>query len=53
MKTILFVRRSYVADDVDSLQPYCIDISSGVEANYIKDREKIIEVVNLVRSLDK
>ena len=42
-----------VADAVNSLHPYCIDISSGVETNDIKDAEKIIKVVNLVRSLNK
>ena len=42
-----------VADAIDSLHPYCIDISSGVETNDIKDEKKIIEVVNLIRSLDK
>ncbi|MHB1346566.1 MAG: phosphoribosylanthranilate isomerase [Candidatus Humimicrobiaceae bacterium] len=42
-----------VADAVNSLHPYCIDISSGVETDNIKDGEKIIKVVNLVRSLNK
>jgi phosphoribosylanthranilate isomerase len=32
-------------------QPYCMDVSSGVETNGIKDADKIKEVVRAVRSL--
>lgn len=31
--------------------PYCVDISSGVETEGIKDKNKIIEIVNLIRSV--
>lgn len=36
---------------VREVQPYCLDISSGVEENGVKKREKIIETVKLVRSV--
>jgi len=42
---------SNVADAIHLAQPYCVDISSGVETNGFKDRQKIIDVVNLVRSV--
>ena len=32
-----------------SLNPYCIDVSSGAESDGIKDREKIIKVVRSIR----
>ncbi|MDR2105171.1 MAG: phosphoribosylanthranilate isomerase [Deferribacteraceae bacterium] len=31
------------------LKPFCLDINSGVESNGVKDREKIIRIVRLVR----
>jgi len=37
------------ADAVTSLQPYCVDVSSGVEANGLKDSEKIKKFVDIVR----
>lgn len=36
---------------IASSQPYCLDVSSGVETNSIKDRNKIIDIVNLVRNI--
>ncbi len=33
------------------LNPYCIDLSSGVETKGSKDREKIIEIVRRVRNV--
>ena len=30
--------------------PYCIDVSSGVETNKVKDREKILNIVRRVRN---
>jgi len=42
---------SNVVDAIHSAHPYCVDISSGVETNGVKDRRKIIDIVNLVRSL--
>ena len=40
-----------IADAIHSTHPYCVDISSGVETNGVKDRHKIIDIVNLVRSV--
>ncbi len=34
---------------ITNSQPYCLDVSSGVETNGIKDRFKIIDMVSLVR----
>lgn len=42
---------SNVVDAIYSVHPYCVDISSGVETNGVKDRQKIIDIVNLVRSV--
>ncbi len=33
------------------LNPYAIDVSSGAETDGMKDKEKIIELVNIVRSV--
>lgn len=33
--------------------PYAIDVSSGAETDGVKDRQKIIELVNIVRSEDR
>lgn len=33
-----------------TVNPYCLDLSSGVEENGFKSREKIDEVINLIRS---
>lgn len=32
-------------------KPYCLDVSSGVEINGFKDKNKILKLVNLVRSV--
>jgi Phosphoribosylanthranilate isomerase len=37
---------------IKNIKPYCLDVSSGVETDYVKDREKIINLVNLVRSVN-
>jgi phosphoribosylanthranilate isomerase len=31
-------------------RPFCIDVSSGVETNFVKDRDKMIELVKKVRN---
>lgn len=36
----------------ESVKPYCLDISSGVETNALKDRDKIIQIVKLIRSVE-
>jgi phosphoribosylanthranilate isomerase len=40
-----------IVDAINSTHPYCVDISSGVETKGAKDRHKIIDIVNLVRSV--
>ncbi len=43
-------------DNVDKalmLNPYCIDLSSGVETNGIKDFDKIMEIVKKVRLYER
>ncbi|MHB1484387.1 MAG: bifunctional indole-3-glycerol-phosphate synthase TrpC/phosphoribosylanthranilate isomerase TrpF [Saccharofermentanales bacterium] len=40
-----------IIDAIEIAHPYCIDISSGVETDGVKDRQKIIDAVNLVRSV--
>ena len=37
--------------DALKLKPYAIDVSSGAETDGVKDREKIIELVRIVRSV--
>lgn len=34
-----------------SLKPYCLDASSGVETNGFKDKNKILDLVKIVRSV--
>jgi phosphoribosylanthranilate isomerase len=36
---------------IQSSNPYCIDVSSGVETDGFKDRNKIIDIVTKVRSV--
>ncbi len=40
-----------IAAAVKKLNPYCVDLSSGVETNGVKDLNKIIETVKVLRSL--
>lgn len=40
-----------IVEAIRSTRPFCVDISSGVETNGIKDRQKIIDIINLVRSV--
>ena len=41
-----------VADAIISIRPYCVDISGGVEIDGRKNREKVIEIVNLIRGVE-
>lgn len=36
---------------INQVKPYCVDISSGVETNGMKDREKIIEIAMQIRGI--
>lgn len=36
---------------VESARPYCVDLSSGVETEKLKDREKMLEAVRIIREL--
>lgn len=36
-------------DAIEQFQPYAVDLSSSVETDKIKDRQKIMEVVDIVR----
>ncbi len=40
-----------VVDAISRVKPYGIDVSSGVEANGVKDRDKIIDMIKKVRSV--
>lgn len=35
----------------ESVHPYCVDLSSGVETDRLKDREKMLEAVRVIREL--
>ena len=39
-----------VAEAIEDCHPYCVDISSGVETDKMKDYKKIKEIVGIVRS---
>ena len=41
-----------VTEIIKDLNPYCVDISSGVETNGVKDFEKIKEIVDIVRKTE-
>lgn len=35
----------------ENVRPYCVDLSSGVETDRLKDREKMLEAVRVIREL--
>ena len=39
------------AEAIKAVRPYCVDISSGIETDGVKDKEKISNIINLVRSV--
>ncbi|MCH5324504.1 MAG: phosphoribosylanthranilate isomerase [Eubacterium sp.] len=43
------VNTDNIADAI-RLSPYCIDVSSGAETDGVKDKEKILALINAVRS---
>lgn len=38
-------------ESIRATTPYCVDISSGVETDGYKDKEKVSEIINMVRNL--
>lgn len=42
-----------VLEAIESMNPYCIDVSSGVETDGYKDLDKIKDIVKKVRSVKK
>lgn len=53
IKKPLFLAGGLNYNNVDKaikiISPYCLDINSGVETNGIKDREKILNIVNKIK----
>ena len=45
--------RTNINEAVRQCDPYCLDISSGVETNGCKDKPKMKEIVTIVRSITK
>lgn len=43
------INESNIARAVKEARPYCIDVSSGAETGGVKDKEKIKQIINLVR----
>jgi len=42
---------SNIAAAINQVNPYCVDLSSGVETDGKKDRDKIIEIVEMIRKI--
>ena len=38
---------------VETLNPYAVDVSSGVETNGFKDKEKMTEFVKIIREINE
>ena len=41
-----------LAEAIERLSPWAVDLSSSLEIGGLKDRDKIIEAVNIVRSFE-
>ena len=42
---------SNIAAAIQQVRPYCVDLSSGVETDGVKDRNKILHIVDIIRSI--
>ncbi|MDO9490976.1 phosphoribosylanthranilate isomerase [Acetobacterium sp.] len=40
-----------IAAAINQVRPYCVDLSSGVETDGVKDRNKILHIVDIIRSI--
>ncbi len=38
---------------VETLNPYAVDVSSGIETNGFKDKEKMTEFVKIIREINE
>lgn len=45
------INESNIARAVKEARPYCIDVSSGAETGGFKDKEKIKQIINIVRGV--
>ena len=53
-----FIRPYFLAGGINieninealKLKPYCIDVSSGVETNKVKDKQKILDIVRSIKN---
>lgn len=45
------LRLDNVEEAIRTVRPFCVDISSGVETNGVKDRQKMIDIIHLIRSV--
>lgn len=47
------LNKDNIATAIKQVGPYCVDISSGVETDGVKDRDKIIEIVEIIRTINR
>jgi phosphoribosylanthranilate isomerase len=45
------LKKENIAEAISDSKPYCVDISSGVETDGVKDERKIKEIIDIVRKL--
>ena len=46
------LNRKNILQAIEALHPWAVDVSSGVETEGKKDKDKMIEIVQMVRSLE-